>query len=162
MSSFTLATSDDPGNSRLEGALRCAARGWHVFPIEPRAKVPLGALAARGFLDATTEVEMIRRWWTIAPDANVGIRTGAVSGLVVLDVDPRHGGDEALHELERQHGQLPETITALTGGGGSHLFFAHPRDGVMVRSATRGAGLARLGVRGGGGYIVAPPRGHVP
>jgi bifunctional DNA primase/polymerase-like protein len=73
----------------LEAALSYARRNWHMLPVQPGGKVPLAALAPHGLRDATTDAETIRRWW----DAdNIGIQTGAVSGLVVLDVDPRHDG----------------------------------------------------------------------
>ena len=60
----------------------------------------------------------MREWFRRAPDRNVGIVTGALSGLVVLDIDPRHGGDESLRKLEREHGSLPETLESITGGDG--------------------------------------------
>jgi len=81
---------------------------------------------------------------------------GAVSNLVVLDVDARHGGEESLAALVRAHGVLPRTIEAETGGGGRHLYFAHPGGVVPNR-----AGLAPgLDLRGDGGMVVAPPSLH--
>jgi hypothetical protein len=106
--------------------------------------------------DATTEATTIRAWWTVHPDANVGIATGAASGLVVLDVDPRHGGNESLAALEREHGMIPATLASKTGGGGRHIFFAHP--GVPIRNAVCLA--PGLDVRGDGGYVAAPPSTH--
>jgi len=87
----------------------------------------------------------------------VGIATGPESGLVVLDVDPRHRGDDTLAELESQHGKLPDTVEALTGGGGRHIFFEHPRTAVTNSVAALGPGLD---IRGGSGYVVAPPSVH--
>src|SRR5712692_5206036 len=152
--------SGNGANATLAAALHYAARGWHVLPLQPGGKMPFGPLAPRGLLDATTDTETIRHWWTTAPDANVGIRTGAVSGFVVLDVDPRHEGDDSLWELQGRHQRLPDTIMALTGGGGSHWLFAHPGQGVVIRNATSLGGLPGLDVRGDGGYIVAPPSWH--
>lgn len=98
-----------------------------------------------------TEAEVVT-WWRQWPDANVLILTGAKSGIVVVDVDPRHTGDESLREL----GELPETLTSLTGGGGQHLIYQHP--GYEIRNA---AGLLPgIDFRGDGGYIVAPPSSH--
>ena len=130
------------------------ARGWSVIPVEPRGKrprVPWTAFQHR--LPSQAEVdEWFRRW----PDANVGIVTGAVSGLVVIDVDPRHGGEASLQELERSHGPLPRTVEAATGGGGRHLYFAHPGGTVANR-----VGLAPgIDLRGDGGCVVAPPSVH--
>lgn len=102
-------------------------------------------------------METIGRWWQRWPSANVGVRTGTSSGLVVLDVDPGHGGARSLDALVRRHGSLPAGPVVRTGSGGLHFYFAHP--GNMVRNS---AGLIGPGldVRGDGGYIIAPPSRH--
>jgi hypothetical protein len=131
-----------------------AACGWSVVPIQPRGKRPLVAwLALQQHIADTQEIAgWFRRW----PDANVGIVTGHISGIVVVDVDPRHGGQQSLADLEREHGPLPRTAEVATGGGGRHLYFVH-----------RGALLHnRVGLRPGidlraeGGCVVAPPSVH--
>ena len=90
----------------LDWALEHARRGWPVFPLLPRAKQPFPAKSActhlphrHGFKDATLDADTIRAWWTDHPDANVGIVTGRASGLLVVDIDPRSGGDVTLAEL---------------------------------------------------------------
>jgi hypothetical protein len=65
----------------------------------------------------------IAEWWQSWPAANIGISTGAVSGLLVLDLDPRNGGPADRLELAEMFGPIPETAEAITGGGGRHLFF---------------------------------------
>jgi len=86
----------------------------------------------------------------------VGIATGPASNLLVLDIDPRHGGDESLHQLELDRGPLPDSIGAITGGGGRHLFFSHPGGHVPSR-----VGLRRgIDIRADGAYIVATPSRH--
>lgn len=107
--------------------------------------------------NATAFKEMIRSWWRRWPEANIGLVTGEPSGLVVLDVDPRHGGEASLDELERRFGELPPTAEAMTGGGGRHLLFRHPGHPVPNSAGALGPGLD---VRGDGGYIVAPPSIH--
>lgn len=162
-------------NPRLAAALNLAALGWRVFPVHtpllgadgapPRCScgtpgcecIGKHPRTAHGFRDATTDSAVIRGWWTRWPNANVGVATGAVSGLVVLDVDPRHGGDVTLGELEARHGRLPETVVALTGGGGRHYLFAHP--GGRIRNSAGNLGVG-LDVRGDGGYIVVEPSLH--
>jgi putative DNA primase/helicase len=91
-------------------------------------------------------------------DANLGLLTGAASGIVVLDVDPRHGGDDALRSLTGKHGDLPETWRFLTGGAGEHIVFSAPA-GVAVPNS---AGLLGEGldVRGERGLIVGPGSVH--
>jgi hypothetical protein len=101
-------------------------------------------------------VEQVQRWWRRWPDANVGVVTGAVSGLVVLDVDPRHRGEASLAALEGVHGAVPHTIESLTGGGGQHLYFRHPGTDVPCGPIAPG-----LDVKGDGGLVVSPPSGHV-
>jgi len=88
--------------------------------------------------------------------ANVAVVTGAVSGLIVLDIDPQHGGGEGLARIERAHERLPGTIEAVTGGGGRHLYFGHP-GGVVHNRVALDAGID---VRGDGGCVVAPPSIH--
>ena len=92
---------------------------WAVLPL--RGKVP-AIPKGRGYLDATTDPATISRWWREYPDANVGVSCIG-SNLVVLDVDPRHGGDRTLAELEERHGKLPPTIRQVTGSGGQHILF---------------------------------------
>jgi hypothetical protein len=128
--------------------------GWSVIPMRAREKRPLikwQLYQQRQATEAEIE-EWFRRW----PQANVGIVTGVVSGLVVLDIDPGHGGDESLAVWEREHGPLPHTITAATGGGGHHHYFRHP--GGLIHNR---AGLAAgIDLRGDGGCVVAPPSIH--
>lgn len=108
---------------------------------------------AAGQKRATTDAEQIRRWWTEYPGANIGIVTGAASGLFVLDVDGKPGAD-SLATLESRNGALPVTVTARTGRGGTHYYFQHPGGYVPSRAGKLGQGLD---VRCDGGYVVAPP-----
>ncbi len=72
----------------LEHALVYVGRGWPVSPCRARAKTPA---TAHGVKDATTDPEIIRRWWTDMPTGNIGIACGGVSGLLALDIDPPAG-----------------------------------------------------------------------
>ena len=138
-----------------ERAARCyLARGWSVVPIVSCGKRPL--VRWEEFQHRRPSEEELLAWFLHWPGANLGIVTGAVSGLVVLDIDPRHDGDESLAELERRHGPLPQTVEAITGGGGRHVYFRHPGEVTPNR-----AGLARgVDLRGDGGLVVAPPSVH--
>lgn len=120
-------------------------------------KHPIGALAPQGVKNATRSAGTIEGWLARGP-INLGIETGAASGVIALDVDPRHDGDEALAALERRHGPLPETWRLLTGGGGEHILFRHPGSRVANSAGRLGPGLD---LRGDGGYIVAPPSRHI-
>jgi hypothetical protein len=123
-----------------------------VFPCEPAAKRPL---TRNGHWDATTDPHAIGRWWRRWPSANVGVPTGKMSGVVVLDVDVDDGGLESLAKLERAGAPAPTTAKARTGGGGIHIFFRNSTD-TQIRNS---AGLLGPGldVRGEGGYVVVPP-----
>ena len=166
-------------SDRLEAALYLASRGGRVFPLhgvrpnaegrlvctcgkpncEDAGKHPMAKLAPRGLTSATNHERVVRTWFTIAPYANIGLVTGST---IVLDVDPRHGGDESLRALEAEHGALPETCRSLTGGGGEHIFFKPPADVAIGNSVGDKGGLAPgLDIRSTGGYIVAPPSLHV-
>jgi hypothetical protein len=127
-------------------ALEYASRGWPVLPLVPSGKKPL---TKHGHLDATTDPDQIAAWWAQHPRANVGIVTGARSGILVLDVDSSDG-DLALIEL----GAAVPTLTSVTAKG-KHLYFVHaPAMGCCV------ALRPGLDVRGDGGYVVAPPSVH--
>jgi putative DNA primase/helicase len=129
--------------------------GWRVLPLKPKDKVPLGSCVPHGCKDASQDPEQVRSWWTAHPDANVGIATGAGSGIFVVDVDGA-AGENALMGLQDQHEELPDTLVGLTGGGGRHLLFQHPGTSVGNKVALR----EHLDIRGDGGYIVAPPSVH--
>jgi len=90
------------------------------------------------------------------PDANYGIATGAASGLVAIDVDPRHNGHVALEACQDRYGKMPSTLTQTTGGGGFHHLFRHP--GVRVGNGTNI--VPGVDARGDGGYIVGPGSNH--
>jgi hypothetical protein len=138
----------------LTCALAYLRLGWSVVPVWPREKRPLIPWAA--YQRQRADETEVRGWFHRWPEANVGIVTGAVSSLVVLDIDPIHGGDDSLRVLERAHGALPHTIEGVTGGGGRHIYFAHPG-----RPVQNQVGLASgIDVRGDGGMVVAPPSIH--
>jgi bifunctional DNA primase/polymerase-like protein/helix-turn-helix protein/primase-like protein len=160
-------------NETLVEALASAGRGWPVMPVyELRADGTCSCRAGarckhpgkhprirRWPKAATCDPAVIKEWWERWPDSNLGVLTGARSGLVALDVDPRHGGDDTVAEFEAQHVALPRTIETVTGGGGRHLLFRHPQGSRRIPSRTNALGPG-LDVKGDGGFIVAPPSRH--
>jgi len=138
----------------MKAALDYGRLGWSVIPIESRGKRPLvrWQIHEHRRPEAAEVAEWFRHW----PDANIAIVTGIVSGLTVLDLDPHHGAEASLARLGRQHGPIPETVEVRTGGGGRHLYFAHPGEILHNR-----VGLAPgVDLRADGGYVVAPPSVH--
>jgi hypothetical protein len=114
----------------------------------------------RGFLDATTDPAQIDRWWKAQPDSNIGVPTGAASGFVAVDEDPRNGGTEGLAALLEELGlELPPTPISLTGGDGRHILLKRPDvgDHASIRTTKLATGVD---FKADGGYIVAPPSVH--
>lgn len=134
-------------------AMRLAEGEVPVFPCAPGGKTPI---TRRGHLDATTDRRQVRAWWRRNPWANIGIPTGAASGLVVVDVD-MHGPANGMRAFVRASAEgLVEGwgLLVVTPSGGQHAYFpAIP--GVEQRSWQ--AGSAGIDFRGDGGYVVAPP-----
>lgn len=138
----------------LEAALAGLERGWSIIPVRPRAKAPL--IRWKPFESKRADARQLREWFERWPDANLAVVTGDISGLVVLDIDPRHDGDASLKRLQQQHGRLPETVRSITGGGGRHYFFKHPGREVRNRVGFEPG----MDIRGDGGSIVLPPSVH--
>lgn len=161
-----------PGPGAYWALAYAAQAGWPILPIWPSradgacacgipdcgsaGKHPLGRLVPHGVKDATTDPKTIAGWWRRYPQANIGIATGARSGVVVLDVDAHHGGGAAVERLERELGPLPPGPVVRTPNGGEHRYFRHPRDGAPVPCSVGALGPG-LDVRADGGYVLCPP-----
>jgi hypothetical protein len=154
--------------SNAASARRYAELGWAVVPVHTprdgacscsRPDCPSVGKHPRvrwqGFSENAPAIDQVESWWKRWPDANVAVITGAVSGLAVIDVDPRSGGDHALAGLEERWGSLPPTPTTLTGGGGRHLWFDTGAN--TPQSALIAPGLE---LKAAGGTVVAPPSLH--
>jgi hypothetical protein len=129
------------------------SRGWQLLPCQPLAKRPI---TARGFRDATDDPARVAAWRRRWPDANWAVATGAVSGVIVIDIDAHHGGPRALAALEARLGPLPAGPRVRTPHGGSHYFFAYPADGRPIPCSAGRLGPG-VDVRGDGGYVLVPP-----
>lgn len=157
-------------NSALyDAALSYARRGMAVLPLHCAidGKCSCGKddcsspgkhpHTKTGLKEASKDPAQIADWWRKWPNANVGIVTGKVSGIVVLDIDGERG-EESLSNLEADLGLLPDTWEQLTGGGGRHLVFIRP---IMDKVGNRVGVAPGVDVRGDDGYIVAEPSNHV-
>ena len=128
---YAVSTSQDASATI---ALAYAGRGWKVFPVK-HDKTPY---TNRGYKSATTDAAQIQAWWASHPNANIGVACEP-SQLLVLDVDPRNGGDRTLAHLQSEYGELPYGPRSRTGGGGWHYFYIAPDfrpvlgDGVDVK-----------------------------
>ncbi len=135
-------TTDDLVQHRIAEAVACVRRGWSLVPLKEK-KPTLNNWTE---LPATTEEEA-RNY---ARRGNFGIRTGAISGVVVLDIDPRHGG--TTDGLD-----LPITPVVETGGGGWHYYFRYPEGGLGNSASKLAPGVDS---KGDGGQVVAVPSVH--
>ncbi len=122
--------------------------GFRIFPAQGKHPMFSGWQAK-----ATSETKQIAAWLRQYPQANWGLATG--NGLVVIDVDPRHGGMASLQELKSKYGDALKTVISHTGGGGWHLIF---RTSDKVRNAVNL--LPGIDIRGDGGLIILPPSIH--
>ncbi|MFC7245154.1 bifunctional DNA primase/polymerase [Catellatospora aurea] len=179
MSSTTLRAERPPAAAHplSAAALRYAANGWPVFMLG-RSKRPVAlcppcetarktktphdpqacpCLTCHGFYAATTDPHRIAAMLTAVPRGLLAIRTGAASGLVIIDVDPRHDGAASLRAL-MDRGLTPPTRYVRTGSGGLHLYYRHPGHPVPCDEGRRlGSGID---VKADGGYVLAPPSPH--
>lgn len=158
-------------NPLMDAALKYAKRCWPVLPLHTPTgdgcscgnplckKIGKHPRTPSGLSDATVDQELIRRWWTKWPDANIGILTGAKSGLIVIDLDNAGGknGEQNFAAMAQAHGGTPETLIAKTGSGGKHLALKHPN--VPIKNSV-GKLAPGVDVRADGAYIVAAPSAH--
>lgn len=157
-----------PLHSQVQGYLE---RGWFMVPLNGvhadgtcrcrlgrgctnAGKHPIGQIVRHGSKEASRYPPAVARWYRRFPDANTGIVCGP-SGVVVIDVDPRHGGTASLAALLDRHGPLPPTLTASTGGGGWHHVFADPH-----RQAKSTTPLPGVDILARGKLFVVDPSGH--
>lgn len=165
-----LALSDErPHDPRIVTAMDALARWWPVIPLydivdgacscgdvgctRPAGKHP--RIAWTVYQKHQTRLDELDDWRHRWPCGfNVGIVTGSISGIVVIDVDPYNGGDETMADLESRLGPLPRTRTIRTGSGGLHLYFQYPGSKLRAR-LVRGVDL-----KSDGGYVVAPDSLH--
>lgn len=136
-----------------EAADRLAMSGIPVFPCVPGGKRPL---TDHGFHEASSGAARVGTWWRRWPSANIGIPTGSTSGVEVVDVDRKPGGNgfDAFVRARRA-GLVADWLAVVrTPSGGAHFYYpAHPGR----RQASWQAAAVRIDFRGTGGYVIVPP-----
>ena len=128
--------------SMLKKALALREKGWSIIPIERKKKTPI--LQWNKYTKKYATRKEIRKWWKQKPNANIGIITGKISNLTVVDVE--RGGDISY---------LPATKSVKTGGGGYHFYYQYSE---TIKNAVRIKPLTDI--RNNNGYVVAPPSLH--
>lgn len=154
-----------------KAAVEYANKGWHVFPlhtVDKEGHCSCGNLTcgdagkhprvARGLKEASRDLDKIEEWFgEKAPPSNIGIVTGEISGITVIDIDIGEGkfGADSWAEAIKDHGE-PQTLMAETGSGGMHVIFQY-NSALKTASNVLGKGIDS---RNDGGYIVAAPSRH--
>lgn len=162
--STAILPNDEAQNQVLQAALECQERGWSIIPLhavrngrctcgradcdKPGKHSPI---KWKKYQTQQATADEIKTWWQKWPWTNVGIVTGAISGLLVLDIDGPEGADAVAGR------DLPSTVIAETGGGGWHYYFRYPEGGNITN---RIALLPHVNIRADGGYVVAPESIH--
>lgn len=133
-------------NKTLKTALLYLSKKVSVIPLNPKSKLP--ACAWKDYaVRLPTEAE-VTKWWTDNPEYNLGVVTGLVSNLTVVDFDVKNG-------LSTKINDLPPTLKVKTPSGGFHLYYKYEpslRTGVDIFGDMSG-----VDIRNDGGYVVAPP-----
>lgn len=140
-----------------DAALFYLKRGWSVIPIAPASKKPPATFKWTEFQERLPTPQEVEAWWRTWPRAGVGIITGKVSGIIVLDVDTEKGADANF--IYRTY---PTPLVAQTGSGGGHFYYAYPegKDYVPNVVGKKDGRPTGYDLRGDGGYVVAPPTLH--
>ncbi len=132
-------------------ALDLARRGKPIFPVA-RNKKPL--VEWKTFQDRAPTSEEAKEWWAKWPDGNIGLATGHLSGLMVVDTDSQ----EATQAFIENYPEAEKTLQAQTGRGGArHFYFIYEPGITNDAGKLLGPGTD---VRGEGGYVVIPPSVH--
>jgi hypothetical protein len=156
----------------LTAATATAEAGWPVFLLG-RSKRPVancepcrtatehdpatcGHLTCHGFYAASSDPDRVAAMVAAVPRGQLAVRTGAVSGLAGVDVDPAHGGDRSLSDLMTER-LVPRTLHVHTGSGGLHLYYRHPGRPLPSRPMPNRPGID---IKADGGYLVLPPSIH--
>ena len=167
-------SATEPEPDMLEWALFWASQNIPVFPVwsvsdgicdcrdgsecKSAGKHPLERLAKKGSHSASTDPEVIKKWWEAEPRANIGGVMGGAIRLLAVDVDPRAGGDASFFDLCAAHGEeWASTLRNISGSGGFHLFFVVP-EGVEFHRAKLAPGID---LKWHKGYVVLPLSAHV-
>lgn len=131
----------------MQFALQYLRAGYSVIPLKPRSKEPL--IPWQEYQKRRATEAEVRGWFAKTPAANLGIVTGFISGLGVVDVDGPEG-QQSFAGL-----QLSSPTIVLTGKG-KQFYFKHP-GGNLCNAVRKYPGID---IRGDGGYVVAPPSIH--
>jgi hypothetical protein len=136
-------------DSVFRAALKYAKQGLPVFPCRPNKR----PFTKNGFLDASIDPDKVRNWWIHWPNAMIGMPTGKLSGVSVVDV----GKDPLPTELDQfVKANARGCAKQRTMSGGYHQLYKHV-DGVPSVGHDSSRGEPDIDIRGEGGYVILAP-----
>ncbi|MGO7666523.1 phage/plasmid primase, P4 family [Rhizobium ruizarguesonis] len=147
-------------------------RNWAIIPLHSvkAGKCTCGSaecksagkhpITRHGVKDATLRRDTISEWFEDVTDRNIGIATGRISNLLVIDVDQRNNGFETLEKAQAKLGKLPPTLVVKTGGGGEHYFYKLPKKKIKKDSSGKLVGPG-VDILTDGAFVVAPGSVHL-
>ena len=123
--------------------------GWRVFPANPENKKPL----ISGWQErATSDPDGIRELFTPFPNAMIGLPTGPINKITVVDLDIKNEVD-GFKTVMSLGIRMPTSAIAFTPSGGFHLYYSTHSDEYPCSAGKIGPGVD---IRGAGGYVIAP------
>ena len=131
----------------LEIAKEYLKNGLSVIPLKPNEKLPL--VQWQEYTKRHPTVEEVTKWWTDTPNANIGVVTGRVSNLTVVDFDKKDG------MLPFEYKAFPKTKAVLTTSKGYHFYYRYSDKVHTCTDVFQNKG--GVDIRNDGGYVVAPP-----
>ena len=126
--------------------------GWSILPVKPEEKRPYMANWLQYQRERATK-DMVQNWFVNLAGAGIGVVTGKISNMIVLDVE-----SDCPYPIEDILKKYPTQMVSRTGSGGYHLFYQYPQNTGHV--GNRVGIFERADLRADGGFIVLPPTRH--
>jgi len=137
----------------LEYARLYVSKGFSVIPLEPKGKRPI-VPSWREYQETHPTEEELVKWFGNEDETNIGIVTGKISNIVVVDCD-----SQIAVEFSKDN-HFPKAPSVKTGKpDGYHLYYAYPENR-EIRNFQKRDDLPDIDLRADGGYVVAPPSIH--
>ncbi len=127
-------------------AFEYSVRGYSVIPIR-KNKLPI-LMSWKAFQKKAADEAQIEEWYKTYPEANIGIITGKISDITVVDIDTKGGKQVSLETF-------PKTFTVKTPTGGYHLYYKYEPE--IQQTANTFPQFPNVDIRNDGGYVLAPP-----
>ncbi len=111
-----------------------------------------------GLKEASLKLDQIDKWFKNVTNINYGIVLD--KKILVVDIDPRNGGQESIDEFEKQHGVISSLLEVKTGGGGKHIFLNAENFSKDIKIKNARDFMKGVDLKTCGGYVVGPGSKH--